>query len=386
FRPGKVPLKMIEAQYGERLMEEVAGELIENSFREAIVQQGLRPAMGPRIERQTLARNHGLEYIAEFEVYPDIKKLDIAGSALERPVAEVSDDDVDRTLDTIRKQRTRWNPVAREAALGDQVKMDFDGKLDGEPLQGGSAKDFLCVLGGGTLIEDLEKGLVGAKAGDTRDVNATFPTDYRHQPLAGKSVLFTVSVHDVAEPALPEVNEEFAKQLGVQDGNVQTLRAEIKANLEREATQRTRRVLRARVLKRLREGNDFEVPKSMVENEVTALKRYAQSTGARPDDAALQTQARQRVTTGLILGEVIRARSIKADPALVRTKLEEMAGEYEQPAAFVQWHYEQPQRMAQIESLVTEERAVEELLAQARVEDKAVTFQELLQLEAQANQ
>jgi len=383
FRPGKVPLKMIEAQYGERLMEEIAGELIENSFREAIVQQGLRPAAGPRIERQTLERNRSLEYTAEFEVYPDIKKLDITGSALERPVATVADDDVDRTLETIRKQRSRWNPVAREARMGDQLKIDFDGKLDGEPLQGGSAKDFALVLGSGTLIDDLEKGLVDAKAGDTRSINATFPGDYRHQPLAGKSVLFDVTVHEVAEAVLPEVNEELAKQLGVQDGSVEKLRAEIKANLEREAAQRSRRILRTRVLKSLRDGNNFEIPKSLVDNEVTALKRYAQSTGARPDDAALQTQAQQRVATGLVLGEVIRTRSLKADPARVRAKLEEMATEYEQPAAFIQWHYEQPQRMAQIESLVVEERAVEELLAQAKVEDKAVTFQELLKLEAQ---
>lgn len=384
FRPGKVPLKMVEAQYGQRLMEEIAGEMIERSFREAVVREGLRPTAGPRIERQALARDRGLEYTAEFEVYPDIKKLDIIGNTLERPVAAVSDEDVDRTLDTIRKQRTRWDLVTREARLGDQLKIDFDGKLDGEPLPGGSAKDFLCVLGSGTLIDDLEKGLVGSSAGAALSVAATFPADYRHQPLAGKSVQFDVTVHEVAEPVLPEVNDEFAKQLGVEDGSVERLRSEIKANLEREAIQRTRRILRARVLKSLRDGNNFEVPKSLVENEVTALKRYAQSTGARPDDSALQTQAHQRVAIGLILGEVIRARSLKADPARVRTKLEEMAAEYEQPAAFVQWHYEQPQRMAQIESLVVEERAVEELLAQGKVEDKAVTFQELLQLEAQA--
>jgi trigger factor len=384
FRPGKVPLKMVEAQYGERLMEEIAGELIENSFREAIVKEGLRPAAGPRIERQALARNRGLEYTAEFEVYPEIKKLDIVGNALERPVAAISDEDIDRTIETIRKQRTGWNPVTREARLGDRLKIDFDGKLDGEPLPGGAAKDFLCVLGSGTLIDDLEKGLVGANAGSARNVIATFPADYRHQPLAGKSVQFDVTVHEVAEPMLPEVNEEFAKQLGVPDGSVEKLRSEIKANLDREATQRTRRIVRARVLKSLRDGNTFDIPKSLVDNEVAALKRYAQSTGARPDESALQTQAQQRVATGLVLGEVIRARSIKADPARVRAKLEEMATEYEQPAAFVQWHYEQPQRMAQIESLVVEERAVEELLAQVKVEDKAVTFQELLQLEAQA--
>jgi trigger factor len=386
FRPGKVPLKMVEAQYGQRLMEEVAGDLIENSLREAIVQQGLRPAAGPRIEHQALMRNQGFEYTAEFEIYPEIKKLDLTGTTLERPVAAVAAEDVDRTLETIRKQRTNWNPVTREAKLGDRVKIDFAGQLNGEALPGGTAKDFFCVLGSGTLIEDMEKGIVGAAPGATRTINALFPADYRHQPLAGQRVEFSVTVNEVAEPVLPEVNDELAKQLGVEDGSVERLRAEIKSNLEREAAQRTRRITRARALRSLLDGNNFEIPKSLIENEMAALKRYAQSSGMRADDSVLQAQASQRVATGLALAEIIRTRSLKAEPARVRAKLEEMASEYEQPAAFIQWHYEQPQRMAQIESLVVEERAVEELLAQAKVEDKSVTFQELLQLETQATQ
>lgn len=384
FRPGKVPLKLVEAQYGARLMEEIAGDLIENSLHEAIVSNGLRLAVGPRIERKALARNQELEYTAEFEVYPDIKKLDVIGVAIERPVATVAAEDVERTLDTIRKQRTAWNPVARAAALGDRVKIDFAGRLNGEPLPGGEAKDFFCVLGAGTLIEDLEKGLVGSTAGEARHLSATFPGDYRHEPLAGKRVEFDVTTHEVAEPALPEIDAEFARQLGVEDGNVGQLRAEIKLNLEREAAQRTRRIVRARTLQALVDGNSFEIPKSLIEGEVGNLRRLQQSSGIKSDDGSLRQRAEKRVALGLILAEVIRQRGIKADAARVRSKLEEMAAEYEQPAAFVQWHYEQPQRMAQIESLVVEDRAVEELLAQANINDKAVTFQELLQLEAQA--
>ncbi|HYN28126.1 MAG TPA: trigger factor, partial [Burkholderiales bacterium] len=360
---------------------------IEHSLREAIVSEGLRPAAGPRIERQALARNRGLEYTAEFEIYPEIKKLDIAGSTIERPVAAVADEDVERTLETIRKQRTTWNPVEREARLGDRVKIDFAGRLNGEALPGGTAKDFFAVLGSGTLIDDLEKGLVGAKAGETRQVLAKFPADYRHQPLAGQSVEFDVSLHEAAEPVLPEVDAEFAKQLGVQDGNVEQLRAEVKQNLEREAAQRTRRIVRARTLKALLEGNNFDIPKGMIDAEVAGLRRMEQASGTAGQipDAELQERAGQRVTVGLVLAEIIRQRGIKAEPARVRTKLEEMAAEYEQPAAFVQWHYEQPQRMAQIESLVMEDRALEELLGQAKVEERTVTFQELLQLESQTS-
>lgn len=384
FRPGKVPLKMVEAQYGGRLMDEIAGDLIETSLREAIVREGLRPAAGPRIDNRTIARDKGLEYTAEFEIYPEIKKLDLAGVAIERPVASVAPEDVERTLETIRKQRANWNALARAAQLGDRVKIDFAGRLNGEPIEGGTAKDFLAVLGSGTLLDDLEKGMVGAQAGDTRDVKATFPADYRHAALAGQTVEFEIKVHEVAEPVLPEVNADLATQLGVQDGNVERLRVEIGENLEREATQRTRRIVRARVLKELVEANDFEIPKILVETEVASLRRRAQASGLRDDDANLHDRARQRVAIGLILAEVIRARGIKPEPARVRAKLEEMASEYESPAVFVQWHYEQPQRLAQIESLVAEERAVEELLAQARVEDKAVTFQELLQIEAKS--
>ena len=385
FRPGKVPLKMVEAHYGDRLMEEIAGDMIQNSLHEAIVREGLRPAAGPRIERQPLARNQSLEYIAEFEVYPEIKKLDIAGAAIERPVATVAEVDIERTLETIRKQRTNWNPVARAAVMGDRVKIDFTGRLKGEPLPGGAAKDFYLVLGSGTLIEDVEKGLVGSAPGEARTIAATFPADYRHQPLAGQTVDFDVTVHEVAESVLPPVDEVLARQLGVESGSVEELRAEIKGNLERESAQRTRRVLRTRTINALLEGNEFDIPKSMIDGEVANLNRKQQASGARAEEAVLRKLARQRVAVGLVLAEVIHRRGLKADTARVRAKLEEMAAEYEQPAAFVQWHYEQPQRLAQIESLVVEERALEELLAQAQIADKAVSFEELLQLEASTN-
>lgn len=383
FRPGKVPLKMVEAQYGDSLMQEVAGELIQSSLREAIGREGLRPAGSPRVQPQPLARGKQLEYTADIDLFPEIKKLDLAGVKIERPMAAVGDDDVERTLDTIRRQRARWNTVARAARRGDRVLIDFSGKLDGEEFGGGSAKNFPLVLGSGTLIEDLEAGLVGANAGESRRLAVKFPADYRHPKLAGQSVDFEVAVHEVAEAVLPEVNAEFAKQLGIADGDVARLRAETRANLEREAQARSRAVVRARVLQALLDANPFEAPRGLVEDEASHMKRLDEMA-RRPAEAdeAYRARARTRVTLGLILGEVIRGRGLKVDPARVRARIEEMAAEYEAPEEFVRWYYEKPERLAEIESLVMEERVVEEMLATAEVTEAATGFPELLTLEA----
>jgi trigger factor len=383
FRPGKVPLTMVERQYGGRLMEEVAGDLIETSLKEAIHREGLRPAAGPRIRRKELARGRELEYTAEFEIYPEIKKLDIQGVAIERPVATVTAEDVERTLETVRRQRVTWNPVARAAQVNDRLLIDFTGRCEGKPFEGGSANNFPLVLGSGTLVGDLEQGLVGARAGEARALPVRFPADYRHAPLAGKTAEFEVKINEVAEPVLPEVNGDFAKRLGVTDGNVETLRAEVKNNLEREAAVRARAVVRGRVLKALVDANDFEVPQGLVEAEVAKLKRLVQATRAAPslDEAALRARGRTRVMLGLILSEIVRTRGLKPDAGRVRARLEEMASEYESPETFIQWHYQNPERLAEIESRVLEDKIVEELLATARVDERTVSFQELLNLD-----
>jgi len=382
FRPGKVPLKMVEAQYGESLMQEVAGELIQSSLREAIGREGLRPAGNPRVQPQPLARGKQLEYTADIDLYPEIKKLDLAGVKLERPAVTVTDEDVTRTLDAIRRQRAAWNAVARAAHHGDRVRIDFTGRQHGEPFEGGAAKDFLLVLGEGRLLEDLEAGLVGAAAGETRHVTVKFPADYRHPKLAGQSVEFEVTVHEVAEAALPAPDAEFARQLGIADGDLQRLRTETRANLEREAGQRVRALMRSRVLKALLEANAFEAPRGLVEDEAGHLKQLDRMAH-RPAEAdeAYRARARTRVALGLILGEIIHARGLRADPPQVRARIEEMAAEYESPEEFVQWYYQKPERLREIESLVMEERIVEQMQASAEVVDAPVSFPELLRLE-----
>lgn len=386
FRPGKVPLKMVEAHYGESLMREVAGALIQSSLREAIGREGLRPAGSPRVQPRPVARGQQLEYTADIDLYPDIKKLDLAGVKIERPMATVTDEDMERTLDTIRRQRAAWNAVTRAARNGDRVRIDFLGRLNGAPFDGGAAKNVQRVLGEGRLIEGLEAGLVGAAAGETRRVAVRFPADYRHPKLAGQDVEFEVTVHEVAEAVLPPLDAGFAKQLGIRDGDLDRLRQETRANLEREALARTRAVMRARVLQALLAANAFEAPRGMVEDEAARLKQLDQMARRPPADTdpGYRSRARTRVALGLILGEIIRARGLRADPKRVRARLEEMAVEYESPQEFVQWYYQKPERLAEIESLVMEERIVEEMQATAEVLDVPVGFQELLRLEAAA--
>ncbi|MEK7796776.1 MAG: trigger factor, partial [Pseudomonadota bacterium] len=349
FRPGKVPLKMIEAQYGATLLQEVAGDLIQTSLREAIGREGLRPAGSPRIAPQQVARGKQLEYTAEIDLYPEIKRLDLVGVKIERPVATVAPEDVEYTLDTIRKQRAAWNVVARAARSGDRVVIDFVGRLNGVEFDGGSAKGFPLALGAGALVEDFENGLVGAQAGDARNLTVKFPADYRHTPLAGQTVDFEVKVHDVAEAVLPEVDAEFAKLLGIQDGDVARLRDETKANLEREASARSRAVVRARVLRALLDANPFEAPKGLIADEANHLKQLDRMARRSVEtDDAYHNRARTRVALGLILGEIIRAKGLRVDAARVRARIEDMAAEYESPAEFVQWYYEKPERLAEI--------------------------------------
>lgn len=379
FRPGKVPLKMVEAQYGPQLLEEVAGKLIESSYQEAIGREGLRPAGGPKIHPESLGRGKDLQFTAELEVMPEVKQLDIAGVKIERPMASIAESDIDSTLETIRRQNLSWSEVARPAQDGDRVLVDFAGRLGGEPFEGGTAKDFPVVIGSNTLLEDLEKGLVGASANESRTIAVQFPGDYRHEKLAGKTADFDVQVKSVSEPVLPVLDAEFAKRFGVADGDVGKLRNDVRGNLEREAAKRTRAIVRARVLNALLAANPVEVPQGLLNAELARLK--GQNAPGAPD-AGQDARARARVALWLILAEIIRVRGHRADPAAVRAKLQELAQEYEKPAELVQWYYANPERLAEVETLVIEDRVIEELLAGANVVEQTVPLPELLKMEA----
>ncbi len=393
FRPGKAPMKMVEAQYAGKVMEEVAGDLIRATFYEAVNEKGLKPAGGPDIQPKNVGRGKDFEYTATFEIYPEIKRLEIKGARIERPVVTVNEADVDRTIETLRRQRVSWNPVERAAALEDRVLIDFQGMLDGVPFEGGEAKDFPLVLGNNTLIDGFESGLIGARAGENRTLDVSFPADYRNINLAGKKVQFAVTVKQVNEPVLPEVNDEFALALGVADGKIETLRREVHANLERELAERVRRELREQVFKAVIEANPLDVPKALEQSEIehliktnhANLEAQGMSGNQFPLDPQLYAeQARRRVTLGLILAEMVQVKSLTVDAQRVRARIEELAAGYDNPQEFIDWYYADRKRLAEIESKVLEDQAMELLLATAEAVDKPMSFQELMRPAAQA--
>lgn len=386
FRPGKVPLKVIDSHYGNQVLQEVAGNIIESSLREAFTQEELVPAGGPDVQPRSLERGKDLEYTASFEVYPEIKKLDLAGVEIERPVCEVGEEDIDRTVETMRRQRMTYTPVERAAQNGDQVTIDFKGTIDGEPFAGGEAEDHQLVLGEGQFVEQLEDGIVGIKPGERRTVTVSFPDDYHGEAVAGKAVEFEVHVKEVAEPELPAVDEEFVKAFGVEDGDPDKFRVEIAQNLERERDERVSRLTRSRVMDALVGENDLEVPTPLVEQEIDSMismnKTMLEQQGVptdqfNPDRERYREDAERRVAMGLILSEIVQQNEMKADQDKVRQRIEKMAASYEQPEAFVQWYYSSRERLQQVESMVLEEQVVEMLLEGADTKETSISLQEL---------
>ncbi|HEC13576.1 MAG TPA: trigger factor [Acidiferrobacteraceae bacterium] len=387
FRPGKVPLKMIEAQYGGKVMEEVVGDLINSSFQQAIGQQGLNPAGGPSIEPKSLDRGKDLEYVAVFEIYPDVNPKDLGGTKFERPLCEITQEDIHRTLERMQKQRTQWEPVDDSAQDGHRLSIDFDGSLDGKPVDGTSAKDFKVILGQGALVKDLEGQLVGLGVGDKPSISVVFPDDYHDADLAGKKVDFAISVNQIAEAKLPALDDDFAKVFGIKDGSLETLKAEVKNNLEREVQDRIRVLMRDRVMSAVVDNNDISVPKRLVDEEARrllssnrqTLKQNGVPEDKLPSDESLYIdQAQRRVLLGLVLSEISKRQGMKADPAQVQETLERMAATYEDPAQFIQWHYADPKRLAEVEAVVMEDMLVEHLLQTAQIVDKPIDFNELM--------
>lgn len=390
FRPGKVPLKIVEAQYGSQITQDVTGELIQSSFQEALGKEGLRPASGPKIDPKNIERGQELEYVAEFDIYPEVDKLDLSGKTIDLPSCEIKDPDIDDTLETMRKQRMLWQPVERAAKNDDQVTIDFSGAIDGEIFEGGEAKSVPLVLGSGSMIPGFEDGLLKSKTGDEKEIKVTFPKDYQAAKLAGKKAVFKIKVHQVAEGQLPELTEDFVKQFGVESGSLDELRTGVKSNLEREAMVRIRNITRDRVLEALLAANDFELPAAMIADEIKQLQasqaqsRQSQGLPTAPADneKELDAAARKRVSLGLIVGEIINQKKLQADSAKIRQRVEELAAGYENPPALVAWYYEKPERLREIESLVLEEAVVTEVLTTATVKSNTMTFKELVEVGA----
>jgi trigger factor len=387
FRPGKVPFSIIRQQHGDQARHEVLSEELDRVFGETVTAKKMRVAGYPRIEAKSTDSTTHLEFAAIFEVYPEFVPADMSTAEVERPVLEVSDAEVDKTLEILRKQRVSYEDTDRPAAREDRVVIDFLGKKNGEPFTGGQASDYAFVLGQGTMLPDFENAVEGARVGESKTFDLTFPADYFSVDLAGQTVQFEITVKQVQAPKLPEVDADFAKGMGIADGDIAKMRAEIEGNLKREVKRRIDARIKDQVMDALIKANPIATPGALIEMEIQRLMQAArqdmEQRGMKVNEMPLQPewfadQAKRRVTLGLILAELVKSENLLATPEQVRAMVEENAQSYEHPEEVIRWYYAQPQRLGEVEGLVMESNVVEWVLGKAKVTDKAAVFDELM--------
>jgi trigger factor len=382
FRPGKVPLKLIAQTYGPQVRSEVMSDAVQKSFSDAVKEANLKVAGYPRIEKKT-----DLEFSATFEIYPEVKVGELAAATIERPAVEVDDAAVDKTIEILRKQRTKFVQAERAARDADRVTVDFNGTIDGQPFAGGEAKDFVFALGEGRMLPEFEAAARGMTPGEEKIFELTFPADYHGKEVAGKKASFHMTLKKIEEPRLPELDAEFAKSLGVADGDVAKMRTEVRGNVEREVKKRIDSRVKEQALLALLAATPLEVPKSLVGLEATSMAERAaadlKARGVNPEQVPINPQAfeeaaRRRVALGLIINELKSSENLNPKPAEVRALVEQEAQSYESPAEVVKWFYMQPQRLSEMEALALETNVVKWVLTKAKVQDKPVTFDELM--------
>ncbi|MEI7842438.1 MAG: trigger factor [Gallionellaceae bacterium] len=390
FRPGKVPFKVIEQQYGHQVEQEVLGESLQRSFAQAAQENKLQVAGYPKIEIKTKDLSAPkIEYSATFEVYPDVVVGDIAAQSIERLTFALADADIDNTLTTLRKQRATYAKVDRAVQKDDQVRIDFSGKLDGVVFEGGEAKDFSVVLGAGRMLPDFEAGIVGMKVGETKSFDMTFPADYHGKDVAGKKVTFTITLHSVEEARLPEVDAEFAKALGVENGDVAKLKEEIRGNLNRETQRRLTARNKDNAMEVLLKVGQLEVPKALLESEAQNLMqqtlRDMESRGMKvPKGMQLPTnvfeeRASKRVKLGLILAELVKKHDLQAKPEQVKAMVQEYAQSYEHPEEVIRWYAADASRLTEVENMVLEDNVVAWVMSNAKVTDTKIELNALME-------
>ena len=383
FRPGKVPMKIMKSRYLGQVMQDVIGDLIQASYQEALGQESLRPAGAPSIETSSGGEGKDLEYTATFEIYPDLSGLALTGLKVERTLCEISDDDIDTTLDSLRRQRVEWNNIDAGAEQGNRVTLDFVGSVDGEPFTGGEGKDMPVVIGSGSLIPGFEDQLVGIKEGEERTLTVNFPDEYHAPELAGKEAVFEVKATSVAEEVLPEVDEALAESFGVEEGGIEKFREEIKENLSREADERLEIVLRDAVFQAVLENNEIDIPKALVGQELNVLLETAEKEhpDIRKNEDAMamyEKLAERRVALGLIIAEITDREEMIPAAEAVEQRLHKLAESYEDPASFVDWYKSDRKRLSEIEAQVLESMVVDKLLKDADITNKTVSFKELV--------
>ena len=388
FRPGKIPGKILEQHYGMEARQEALGEALQKSFVEAVQAQSLKVAGDPEFTVKTNDWNADeIEYSATFEVYPEVVLGDISGEPVLRSTYELNQADVDNTIATLRKQRATYAAVTRAAQNEDKVVIDFSGTLDGKPFEGGEAQDYPVALGSGRMLRDFETAIVGMGIGETKSFDMTFPENYHGKDVAGKQVTFTITLKSVRAQVLPEVDAEFAKSVGIADGDVSRLEDEIRSNLAREVTRRLKGRNKDAAMDVLLKAAQFELPRALVEWEMHRLmqqtavemeQRGMMKKGAQLPPELFRERAEKRVKLGLILADLVEKHGLKADPEKVRALVEDYAQSFEHPEEVVRWHYADPSRYQELKNLALEENVVDWVMARVKVTDQALSFADLM--------
>ena len=380
FRPGKVPLKVIKQKYSGTILQEVAGELMQSSFREALTQENLKPAGDPQIQAENLVLGQVMEYTATFEVYPEIALSPVTDLAIEKIDASVADADVENMIDVLRKQKMDWAEVERASANEDRITIDFVGSVDGEKFDGGSANDMPMVLGAGQMIPGFEEHLTGLKVNEETTFKVSFPDDYAAKDLAGKEAEFAVTIKKVEEPKLPEINEGFAKAFGVESGDVEQLKSEIKANMERELGRRLRTLLKEKVMDALISANPVDVPSAIVQQEAETLKKQTevQAPGSERTLDSFMDDAKRRVQLGMVLAEVAKISALNINADMVKSRIEEMARDYDDADEFIRYYMSNNELLRGVETLVMEDAVVDWVAEQAKVTTNNSSFDEVM--------
>jgi trigger factor len=389
FRPGKVPMKVVAQSYGAQAQSEAIGDVVSRAYSNAVVEQKLRVAGPPAIEPVTKEgqSDQALFFEAVVEVYPEIAVPALAGVEIKKTVCDITEADVDRTLDTLRQQRTSFESVERASQKGDRVTIDFKGEIDGVAFAGGSSENFAFVLGDGSMLKEFDEAAVGMKATESKTFPMQFPDDYHGKEVAGKLAMFTITLRDVAAPKVPELDDAFAKTMGIESGDMSKLRDDVRRNLSREVSNRCKAKTKSSVMDALMLSATFDVPKALVSGEAERLadatRQDLQSRGMNVKDAPIppelfNEQAIKRVKLGLLVGEIVKAQSLQPQEAQIKALVEEMASAYENPEQFVNWYMSQGKHRAEAEAVVIEDNVVAWALSVAKVVDTPVTVEGLM--------
>lgn len=387
FRPGKVPESVVRTRYGSSVHHEAVQDAIWKTLQEALTKQNIYPAGTPHIEIINMKEGEPLEYVASFEIYPEVNLVDIENITIEKPEVSIKEEHIDDVIEKLRKQNVKWQEVDRASKEGDLLEIDFEGYVDNEPFAGGTAKNFALELGSKRMIPGFEDPLYNVKADANVDVQVTFPKDYHAKDLADKPALFKVKVHKVKEPKLPELNDDFAKDLGVTKQTIEGLKEEVRKNLERELQYRIRNDVKNQIINKLLEKNEIEVPKTLVEDEIKRLQQqmkqqWSMQTGQKnaPElpKEQFEQQARKNVTLGLLLSQCVQDNKIKVDGVKVREKIEEVASGYHRPEEIINMYYNNKDALKDLEAAVLEDQAIDKILEQVKVTPKPVTYEDIM--------